>query len=555
MSHSSPISRQSLEERNLWLKQLQPIRDLFLSKLPRLIACLTVLFFLSQHSNARDKTDTTEVQVSLAKAERVLFDSPKEAFELAKKVAQKAQSLGLYKEELKAERVIADYYIYSGMYDSANVYYQRSLLISRKHTQKREEAINLLRMADGYVLSRDVRLAAEYYTTALSLAIRIKEDDLVVGIYNNIAVFYIYEKNWAKALEYLNQGLEFIKTSEKSTIAIKGPFLSNLGVVYEETGKYQESLSYHQQAHTVYLLGNQSYNMALSYHNLGNIYNFINETDTAIMLLEKALEIERASNIIHLEQETLVRISKAYLRNNEYGLAIEMAKEAIRLAQETQNADVLSEGYYQLSLAYSASGEASKSRYYFSRYKDVSDSLIALERNLKIQVPAIENQESEGIPNNLFLYLILVFMLLGLVYLILKSRKKIGSPSVDVRVENVEPKNTVEYLLVTNRLGEAPLKISLIHWLEKDHKRCRVVTQSAEFSISKTITELESILSSDHFFRVNRAAIINLEFLDSYAFWEYDKYVVTMKGADKKTFVMSRDRLKAFTEQLKINGK
>lgn len=73
------------------------------------------------------------------------------------------------------------------------------------------------------------------------------------------------------------------------------------------------------------------------------------------------------------------------------------------------------------------------------------------------------------------------------------------------------------------------------------------------FTISKSLAELENELDPHRFFRGNRNYILNLNFFDSYAYWEKGKYVLYSRMLPGKQMVMPRARMQNLKESLEKN--
>lgn len=104
-------------------------------------------------------------------------------------------------------------------------------------------------------------------------------------------------------------------------------------------------------------------------------------------------------------------------------------------------------------------------------------------------------------------------------------------------------------LEASDEQGDTLLPVAEIWWFEVEGKNYTAFTQGKTYSIRKNLSELESVLDPEQYYRVNRAVIVNLAFLKNYSFWEHDKYILRMKD-DKTTFVMQRARLKNLRQKM-----
>ncbi|WP_428658773.1 LytTR family DNA-binding domain-containing protein [Runella sp.] len=100
--------------------------------------------------------------------------------------------------------------------------------------------------------------------------------------------------------------------------------------------------------------------------------------------------------------------------------------------------------------------------------------------------------------------------------------------------------------------GETIVSLQDIIYFEVESKNYFAYTKGRTYNIRKNLSELENELNPQHFFRVNRAVILNLSFLKNYAFWENDKYIVRLNDS-KTEFVMQRSRVKELKERLSGN--
>lgn len=520
----------------------------------------TILFLLLTissvgHSSKLSKQDTSSLQALLGKAQLIIYDNPDSAINIAQIASAQARQLGLTKEEGQANRLIGDYYQFIGKNDSALFFYQQSIKLSQKIGSKRSEAIDLMRVANIYSLQKKYKENYQDLQKALAIAQFIKDDELIAAIYINLGNLYKDIKNYDKALEYLQLALKGIHIDEQvnlSMLKYKAICLSDIGLVFEVKGLFELADEYYKEAHVIYDFLGDKYNLAWSYRNLGYGALNLNDTDLAIKHLEKALLLVQTGGFKMLEPETLNLLAEAYLKANSPLEASERALASVYLSKNLHDPDALSEAYFQLSLAYTQLKQPEQSTHYMSLYKQLSDSLIATERNFEVIDPleSLSKDRSEVQPT-----LIMILALLGVIgsTLILRTQiKKRGkkAPKRKQKQNNIANTKPLEDLLLSSPTGESQIKVDQIRWIEKGNKKCHVTSFLGEYETSKTIGELEKALSPSLFHRINRATIINIECFDNYSFWEHDKYIVRMKGVEKKEFYMSRDRLKNLNDLL-----
>lgn len=88
------------------------------------------------------------------------------------------------------------------------------------------------------------------------------------------------------------------------------------------------------------------------------------------------------------------------------------------------------------------------------------------------------------------------------------------------------------------------------------HQDRRIVAHTAESAYTcspeLTLDRLEERLGAFNFFRVNRAELINLRFVRSYAPWHSGKYIVTMRHREAMEITLSKSRVRQFKAALGI---
>ena len=119
--------------------------------------------------------------------------------------------------------------------------------------------------------------------------------------------------------------------------------------------------------------------------------------------------------------------------------------------------------------------------------------------------------------------------------------------------ENIikEDKSVIE---VINENGKVLIPILSIFWIEKKGRVYEVKTSDRLYFIRKTLSELENQLTPLGFIRINRSVIANKNHIHNYSFWEYDKFILRIKDANKTEFIVSRKRMKLIKELLSLKS-
>lgn len=118
-------------------------------------------------------------------------------------------------------------------------------------------------------------------------------------VQNLIASAYILQKNYEIAELHLKQGLAFAEKGHSSRA--KHKILNNYSVFYREQGNYEQAIHCLKQN----MEEAESNALAINYLNIGMIYIYSNQFDSAAFYTQKALDL---SKLINIKPETEVSI-------------------------------------------------------------------------------------------------------------------------------------------------------------------------------------------------------------------------------------------------------
>jgi two-component system, LytTR family, response regulator len=92
--------------------------------------------------------------------------------------------------------------------------------------------------------------------------------------------------------------------------------------------------------------------------------------------------------------------------------------------------------------------------------------------------------------------------------------------------------------------GSTMLSVDDICWFEVIEKAYYANLQDSKYQVKKTISELEENLDPLKFFRINRSQLVNLQYIKSYSYWEFEKYIIKLYSQDLE-FLITRKRYKS----------
>lgn len=135
--------------------------------------------------------------------------------------------------------------------------------------------------------------------------------------------------------------------------------------------------------------------------------------------------------------------------------------------------------------------------------------------------------------------------------LVVLHNRQLAATSEDVaRLIEEKEKKFPDRLLARDDWGEVPVNMGSVMWFEKEDRKYFAHTLKGKLRTRETLSELESSVDPSKFVRINRAVLVNIDFIQNYSFWENEKYILRLRDKNQTEFVMSRDRLNKIKTRL-----
>jgi tetratricopeptide (TPR) repeat protein/DNA-binding CsgD family transcriptional regulator len=315
-------------------------------------------------------------------------------------------------------------YYYKDDYRLGIKYFDKAKTILEKTDQWNDISFTFFGKGEIYKIRGDYIHALEMYKEAIKYAEIAGNDTLLSSYYGSIGVVLLNRNDIEKALGYFKKSIA-MKEAIDDQKGISN-ILTCMGLTYERLGKLDSSLFYHQQALEIRISLEMDRAIAGSEYNIGNIQT----------KLENYIEAEEALNIAlnnfsALEEKTGIIITKLQLAktHNRQGKsdAIEIAEDALNMASNIDNPNLISHAYKVLSEIYYNNNNYKISYDYLKKHKTIQDSLFSTEKErilteieeefqseLKDREIASWKDKSRVQRNNNILLIILSIVLLGL---------------------------------------------------------------------------------------------------------------------------------------------
>jgi tetratricopeptide (TPR) repeat protein len=203
--------------------------------------------------------------------------------EQAEEVIEKKNSAAEYAE-------YGNSYYNQGMYSQALNFFTLSLAYNGSvyHEEGMIQSYNSL--GKVYIVLGDMGKAEKSYTDALELSLLIKNADLIAQSINNLGELYLKQEKYNLALKRFEQAMEYAKNLPEEKEAI---IFHNIGIVYNRMNDEEKALEYFQRALRINLGKNYHEEIASNYYMISSIYSSRGDYETAVKYMQKALEEDR----------------------------------------------------------------------------------------------------------------------------------------------------------------------------------------------------------------------------------------------------------------------
>ena len=288
---------------------------------------LLIILFLSLNTIAQK--DSIYIKQLLNKAYDYEETKPDSALFLYDKIIRVSKNKDFPIFEAKANNYIGIVLSDLGKYDSAVVYYNKSIAIFKTINNEKGIAANLINIGNTFQLQGDLHKAASYYLDGIKIYEKLKDDYRLSISYGNLASIF----------DDINQ-----KDDAKNSL-----FKSN---------KFARKV-------------NDSVQLVYNYYNLTDLYFDKNKLDSAFVNIEKAKNYLNNSSNNHLKHLVSYGETRYFIKTHNYTKALLTSKKALSYVEKTKNP-------YYLALSYSLLGKV-----YFKQ-KQYNKALIETHKGLKI---------------------------------------------------------------------------------------------------------------------------------------------------------------------------
>ena len=265
-----------------------------------------------------------------------------------KKLEKYARELDLTKFKLLANKNIGNAYIFSSMYDSAEVYLKKAISIADKNLISKSALYTSLGVM--YKRQNNYEKALEAYFEG------VRDDELSGNEYGefvklmNIANLYGVMGNYESSIKYNKRALSLSKKAKNNKINFAlGTLLNNIGINYAETNRFDYAIDYFKQSLQINLKNENKKEIARNYNNLGVMYERKGNLNESLIYLNKSLEVLEQQQDENDVVKTHMSLGTTYGKISNKIKSDYHFDKALELAKKLKSSPLISETYLAIS--------------------------------------------------------------------------------------------------------------------------------------------------------------------------------------------------------------
>lgn len=326
---------------------------------------------------------TVDSLISLSRS--VLFSKPDSARNLIMPLLKRLPE-NAHNQRIRCLILIGSSYHVQANYGKALDFYSQALSLALKTGNKPRTADVYNNLGNLNLKTGNYQDALKYLSKALKIYEELGKQGNQSSTLNNMGLLYMNIDNFVKAKEYFARAYRSFMLQNDS-IGISAT-LGNLALVQVERNNIDSAIFYFDRAIAISKLNNNKYGLCISYQGLANMYSTFDKPILAIEFYKKSKDI--ALQINHPYQEAYANLGMAGVlaKQNKPSEALVLANEALAIALRIDNKPLTYECHEVLSQVYEKAHDYESSLKHYREFARIKEQV--LSQNLLHQ---IYNQE------------------------------------------------------------------------------------------------------------------------------------------------------------------
>lgn len=189
----------------------------------------------------------------------------------------------------------------------------------------------------GHYYLNNMNLAVKSYVEALKYFKLIKDSKNEAKVYNNIGNLY-KDINYQKSLEYYKKALN-ISRGQNDEELIAGLYF-NIASAYQKSEHYKDALFYFEKSNKIFLKSRDTISILLNFLNTGIVYSKIKNYDEAEVRLIKAIEGSQKNKLYNILTESYITLASINIEKELFSEANKNIQEGLKYSKIENNLDL-----------------------------------------------------------------------------------------------------------------------------------------------------------------------------------------------------------------------
>ena len=231
-------------------------------------------------------------------------------------------------------------------------YYNKAQLTYELSDNGKRLAALTFNKANFYLFRSDYLRSLEYGTKALSIYKDNKDSTRMSRAYNQIALNQMYLGNYTQSTETFQKGLLLLKLTKEDKTQFYAQILENQALLNEKLSKLEKALMLLEKALTINKKINYPLGISTNYANMGKLYGSLNQHDKSIEMLTLSMDIKESMGNKYRIANGRANLGVAYAQKHDYPNATINLLKAKVLYEELEHYSNLSTVYRNMGDIY-----------------------------------------------------------------------------------------------------------------------------------------------------------------------------------------------------------
>ena len=250
------------------------------------------------------------------------------------------------------------------------------IVVAEENKDKTKMANSYYTLGNHYIDNAYLNLAIEAFYKALSLAEESGDTIEKANALGGVGLANLYLKDYEKAINYYLQQEKILRNLNKEyELSIT---YTNIGEAYNSLNDYVAALGFHKKALSLREKMNFQLARSNSLHNIAYTYYLMKDSaDNALKYIERALDIDKEIRNYDGFAKNYMLLGKMMILKNKRQAGIRYLEQSLTLAQKYNNTSVILETTGALSKLYADEGNFAKAFACLVINNEINDSMVS----------------------------------------------------------------------------------------------------------------------------------------------------------------------------------